>query len=541
MSSSFASQSVSTTLTLCMLAGALYIVAQSIWRLYFSPIAKFPGPKLAALTYWYETYYDIFCGGEYLWKIKELHEQYGPILRINPHELHVSDPEFYHILYAGGINKRDRDPWHTASLALEGSMLASPKHELHRKRRGALAPFFSKESSRRLLPFLQERIDTMVRRLEEMKDTEKVVNLIQVLSAFSNDVVMEVCFGRHEHRLDDKDFDPSYHSTVLNGGKSSVLFRHFPIVLKIVFGLPQRVTLLLPDFADLIKQRQVGLLYCISSSKKKSSNQIVLTSAQEIGANIESIRKSGKLSDTDHDTIFHHLLKSDLPPSEKTTHRLTDEGITVVGAGSHTVAWTLSVACYEILASPTIFKNIKAEFSTIKTDEASLAVFLAQLEKLPYLTAVIKEALRLAYGVSLRIPRTAPDTVLNYKGWEIPPGTAVAMTTVLLHQDSNIFPQPLEFKPERWLNDKERSLDRYLTSFSAGSRVCLGMNLAWAELYLTLWGLFSAFGGEGVRGEGDKAILELYETDRSDVQIRKDFFFPTVKESSKGVRVVVKS
>lgn len=74
----------------------------------------------------YETYYDVFLDGEYLWKIKALHEQYGPIIRINPHELHVSDPEFYQTLYAGGSQKRERDPWHTNSLALEGSMLVSP-------------------------------------------------------------------------------------------------------------------------------------------------------------------------------------------------------------------------------------------------------------------------------------------------------------------------------------------------------------------------------------------------------------------------------
>lgn len=51
MSSSIEMQSFSTTLTLVVLAGAVYTIAPGIWRLYFSPIAKFPGPKLAALTY----------------------------------------------------------------------------------------------------------------------------------------------------------------------------------------------------------------------------------------------------------------------------------------------------------------------------------------------------------------------------------------------------------------------------------------------------------------------------------------------------------
>ena len=46
-------------------------------RLVLSPIAKFPGPKLAALSYWYEFYYEVVKGGKYTWKIRELHDKYG--------------------------------------------------------------------------------------------------------------------------------------------------------------------------------------------------------------------------------------------------------------------------------------------------------------------------------------------------------------------------------------------------------------------------------------------------------------------------------
>lgn len=49
-----------------------------IWRLYLSPIAAFPGPKLAALTFWYECFHDIADGGgKYIWRIQEMHEKYG--------------------------------------------------------------------------------------------------------------------------------------------------------------------------------------------------------------------------------------------------------------------------------------------------------------------------------------------------------------------------------------------------------------------------------------------------------------------------------
>lgn len=53
------------------------VITGAAYRLYLSPLAKFPGPKLAALTSWYEFYYDYFERGRFTWKIKELHALYG--------------------------------------------------------------------------------------------------------------------------------------------------------------------------------------------------------------------------------------------------------------------------------------------------------------------------------------------------------------------------------------------------------------------------------------------------------------------------------
>ena len=58
-------------------ATALYLACLAIYRLYLSPIAKFPGPRLAALSLWYEFYHDVVRGGQYCFKINELHDQYG--------------------------------------------------------------------------------------------------------------------------------------------------------------------------------------------------------------------------------------------------------------------------------------------------------------------------------------------------------------------------------------------------------------------------------------------------------------------------------
>lgn len=68
---------LTSTFVLFLSAWVLYVVYCAIWRLYLSPIARFPGPRLAALTHWYELYYDLVKGGKYVFKIRELHEQYG--------------------------------------------------------------------------------------------------------------------------------------------------------------------------------------------------------------------------------------------------------------------------------------------------------------------------------------------------------------------------------------------------------------------------------------------------------------------------------
>lgn len=57
---------------------SLYFLALGIYRLYFHPLAKFPGPKLAALTQWVETYHELRKpGGQFIWVYKKWHEQYG--------------------------------------------------------------------------------------------------------------------------------------------------------------------------------------------------------------------------------------------------------------------------------------------------------------------------------------------------------------------------------------------------------------------------------------------------------------------------------
>ncbi|KAG9186801.1 hypothetical protein G6011_09909 [Alternaria panax] len=161
---------------------------------------------------------------------------------------------------------------------------------------------------------------------------------------------------------------------------------------------------------------------------------------------------------------------------------------------------------------------------------------LVELEKLPYLTAVINEALRMSNGLSFRNSRLAHSPI-TYKDYVIPVFTPVGMTVPLIQTDESIFPEPESFIPKRWLDINSalgvktsdgHPLNRFLMAFGRGARQCVGMNLAQAEMRICIATVVGRFD------------MELFESSRKEVDLVHDLFLPGVDRSSKGVHVLIK-
>ena len=339
------------------------------------------------------------------------------------------------------------------------------------------------------------------------------------------DVVSQYAYGRSEHLLDQEDFSPAFHNGALEIGKAATMHKQMIWVLYLLQSLPQKLTTLLSPTYDLIL-----------STLRVAELQVTRIKAQP----------RSTWPDLSHPTLFHELLQSNLPESEKTVSRLADEAAIIVGAGTLTSSWAVCVATYHLLSSPRILQNLKTELRSALPSAPTVPP-LSQIENLPYLSAVIQEAVRLSYGAATRLQRISPEQSLTFrdrtsgegKTWTIPPNTPVGMTSVLIHQDESVFPDAHSFLPERWLDNPR--LDRYLLSFSKGSRNCLGINLAYAEMKLCLAAVFSRFGSKDVRLEGDEGWLELVGTGVEDVEFHRDAFVPMAKEGSLGVRFRVRS
>lgn len=516
-----------------LVALVAYVAYGVFWRLYLCPIAHIPGPRLAAVTRLYEVYYDLVLVGQFTFKIGELHKQYGPIIRISPWEVHIHDPDFYKTIYvsAAAQRKANKYPFFTKFLGLDLAVFATVEHDLHRKRRAALSPYFSMASVRRLQPVIQERIDVMLRRMKDFRDTDHVLNASCMFSALTNDVVSLYSFARCDHRLEDPNFDPWARDASLVGAKSGAFMKHAPWINGVLKKLPGSVI-----------QRLVPALATFTAQKRVSEAQVKKIIA---GENEEWRGK-------EYPTIFHSVLDSKLPPEEKSIARLADDAQMLIMAGTLTTASTLEVIHFWLLYQPYTLQKLKDELSAAVPNPDDVGHMpLSTIESLPYLTAVIKEGLRLSYGVSSRLDRVDPDNTLLYtdkntgKEWAIPAGTPVGSTSVLIHRDERFFPNSEKFSPERWLDGKGPDLEKYLVSFSRGSRSCFGINLAYAELYLglvaiwRLWGSCDESGARTAWGSDDVGAMSLWETGVRDVEIESDQFVPVAQKGSKGNRVMV--
>jgi cytochrome P450 len=159
-------------------------------------------------------------------------------------------------------------------------------------------------------------------------------------------------------------------------------------------------------------------------------------------------------------------------------------------AGADTTGNTLMLGTYYLLKNSITYKKLKEELKSC-WPELSEVPQLRQLEQLPYLNAVIKEALRMSSGVVSGLLRVVPEGGAKIASHYVPAGAIVSCGSTFVHYNSSLFPNPHEFQPERWLD--QPGLDQWLVAFSRGPRSCLGVNLAWMELRLSFAHFFRRF------------------------------------------------
>ncbi|KAJ5973770.1 benzoate 4-monooxygenase cytochrome P450 [Penicillium waksmanii] len=480
-----------------ILAGVVaYFIARYTYRLFFHPLSKIPGPKLAAISYLPEFYHDVVRKGMYMWEIEKMHQKYGPIIRINPREVHIKDPAFYDEIYAGGMRIRQKDPAFTVALLTPGAMASTNDHERHRQRRGVLSNFFSKKSVTDLESVIQDKVDTLKERFNRAFHEETVLSLPSVFAALTADMITHYCHGESRGYLIAPDFKNNHMEALDSLFTLFHINRFIPPLAHLLSRLP------------LESMKKWGIL-------SGTIGELVDTRLQTRQRAAEALDATEKKT-TGPKTLFDALTADSVPEEERTVNRLEDEASVLFGAGTETTARALSIAAFYLAKNQTLLEKLRGELKLVMPSPGSK----------PTWGGVIQEALRLSYGLSGRLARIAPTEDLVYKNHLIPAGTPVSQAIYFVHHDPTIFPEPEKFDPERWTRASNDgiNLKKYMVSFNKGSRQCLGMNLAYAEMYLTLAMFARNFN------------VDLVNTTEDNIRLGRDMALPYPYEGRFSVR-----
>lgn len=190
-----------------------------------------------------------------------------------------------------------------------------------------------------------------------------------------------------------------------------------------------------------------------------------------------------------HDLLSRLIASMDEDGTQMMPRQLRDETMTLFLAGHETTALTLSWTWYLLAQNPVTEGRLREELSRVLAGRRMEA---KDTESLPYLDAVIREALRL-YPPAYLIARLAIEP-FDLGGYSFPAGTTVLMSQWVMHRDARYFPEPLAFRPERWLDGLAARLPAHAYfPFGGGPRRCIGQGFAMMEAALVAGTLAQKF------------------------------------------------
>ncbi|EAW08477.1 cytochrome P450 [Aspergillus clavatus NRRL 1] len=393
-------------------------------------------------------------------------------LRITPDEIHLSDPENLDKVYYVRSRYGKSAPFYNG-FGVNSSTFSTASHELHRVKRAALNPFFSRKMVFELEDVVQQKAKKLVTRMQKAFVSSGRIDLHYAYRAISIDVITDYAFNNCFNSLDKEDFGAEFFTVIRDTVPALWFFQQFSFLHDFALNMPL--------WAARLCNQMLAKLMCYRADLK---DQVL-----RVQASVSSGEK------VERKTIFHQLLRPDAADAYTvpTTKQLADEAYVIVTAAADTTGNALTIATYNVVTNPKIYERLTAELKERFPDPEAEMDFAA-LEKLPYLTAVIKEGLRLSFGVVGRLPRVVPQPGAEFNGYQVPEGTVVSMSSWIMHHNEGLYPNSETFDPERWLNPVTyNTLDKYLFAFGKGTRQCVGMQLAYSELYVTLGRVFRQF------------------------------------------------
>jgi cytochrome P450 len=220
-------------------------------------------------------------------------------------------------------------------------------------------------------------------------------------------------------------------------------------------------------------------------------------------AQMGALRLQSRQNSATHDKKYTDLLQKAIEASEKYPDVLQPQTVanlinSIISAGADTTAGTMTTVLYFLLKNPIKQQRLLKELDNSYSEgHLSIPPRYKDVSELPYLNAVIKEALRLNPPLAVPLERIVPAQGCSIDGLCIPGGTVIGCMGMIVHYDQNTYGADAEeFRPERWLEGSKDSIiamERGFLSWGSGNRTCLGRHVAELEVKMVISNLLLNF------------------------------------------------
>lgn len=437
-------------------------------------------------------------------RVKELHDQYGSIVRVAPDELSFIDSAAWKDIYLQKAFIRPK-VWGSRPPGVEAHNVISAPVADHTRFRKALQPAFSEKAVRQHEPTIERYVDLLINRLKEaIKSTKQntaTVDLVEWINFTTFDIIGDLGWGSSFRCLE----DTSYHPWIK-------VVLHFKAVL----------------MATAVKYYPWFEAFLMSITPKSA-----MADLEQALATAHSKVKDRLSREPDHPDIMAHVIEHNKlsPEAALSQGEIEANSMAIVVAGSETLTTALAGAVHHLLGDPDTFKAVLDEIRGAFTSEDQITA--ASVAPLPYLTAVLTETLRISPPLPDGLRREVPTNGAVICGHMIPEKMTVSVPCWATFQSKSNFTSPDVFLPERWLGDHQNADSPYRNDnkasfhpFSLGPHNCIGQTLAWVEMRIILSRLLWNFdievpGGKALPSWNKQNIFWTWEKRPLNVQLKK--------------------
>lgn len=432
-----------------------------LYRSLTSPLRLVPGPFLARFGRLY--YFVRVAQGRWEHDDIQLHRKYGPVVRVGADLYSIDSPEVVKKVYS--INSKfPKSDWYDAWRHPDPdrwTLFPARDMKLHAETRKRFQALYSMSSLVSYEGYVDECAAIFRKRLSEFAESGETIDMAHWLQCYAFDVIGNITYSQRFGFLD-KGEDiagllKALHGVLKYGTLVGIYAQWHPLIYSLTSRLGMGGASGRTYLMEYVQQR---------IEQRKQDNKA--------GKDIE------KLGERDENAPMDFLEKlmvaNQADPNKVTPYHVFMMGLSNIIAGSDTTAVSLSSILYNLLRSPDTMRKLREEISQFEQQGrcGNPDVSFKESQEMPYLQAVMKEALRIHSATGLPLWRVVPEGGAEICGYFFPEGTTVGINTWCAHYNEDVFgPDAKVFRPERWIEAEQeggerlKSMDAYYMPVSS--------------------------------------------------------------------------